>query len=167
MAQPTQAAQSDMAAGAAQPTAPMHQQPISVMRRSITARGAIQWTGDNLIQVQHFCLPQSPMTHGEKDLAVQVLDRLSMKKYPSLGRQLTMKFVERGGWLLRGPDDELTVWTAEEFAEQWAACAAALEPAAGPLVPPPVATHEDRWLRFNQEDAADARQAAVDVDPRD
>jgi hypothetical protein len=81
---------------------------------------AIQWTGDNLQAVQQFCLPQSPMTHGEQDLAVQVVDRFSMKKYPNLGRQLKMEFVSRGNWLVVGWDDgELGVVGAEEFATEY------------------------------------------------
>jgi len=98
---------------------PRHAEPITVLRRSQTAT-AIPWTGDNLRQVQAFCWPQSPMTHGETDLAVQVLDQVSMAKWPSLGRQMTIVFVERGGWIVRA-DGELSVWTAATFAAQWVA----------------------------------------------
>jgi hypothetical protein len=62
---------------------------------------AIQWTGENLREVQAFMWPESPMTQGNKRLGVRC--------------GIDLQFVGVGDWIILGKGDAISVMSDAVF----------------------------------------------------
>ncbi len=89
-------------------------------RTRVTTVEAVQWTGENLVEVQQFVAPASPLLTSREDrqLGLHVRDTDAEVKWPSLGKQTKLAFVSVGGWVVRqvGGDGRLDLMTDETFA---------------------------------------------------
>ncbi len=88
-------------------------------RTRVTTVEAVQWTGENLVEVQRFVAPASPLLKGDdQQLGLYVRDEDAEIKWPSLGKQTKVAFVSVGGWVVRqvGGDGRLDLMTDETFA---------------------------------------------------
>ena len=63
---------------------------------------AIQWTGENLREVQDFMWPESPLTQGNKRLGIRC--------------GFDLQFVSVGDWIILGERDAISVMSGAVFA---------------------------------------------------
>lgn len=133
---------------------------------------ALQWTGDNLSDVQIFTMPHSPLLDGKAEgkarvLIVNVLDAHAMKLYPSLGRQVKGMAVSVGDWIVRRDDGDLEIVVKEEFAQRYALAdgpaTAGTTPAAFPLGGAIAATHPRRFADRLPEEGERPSQTLKDA----
>lgn len=106
-------------------------------RRHTTYIDAIEWTGDNLKDVQTFMHPQSPLDHANDQLGINAFD--SAKQY---GQTTKLVFLAKGGWIVRDELGRLHAFTKDEFTATFEAIAAAPVPEAPPPPAPSYARPE-------------------------
>ncbi len=101
--------------------------------RSPLVREALEWTGDNLLVVQQFMQPHSPLFFqrpvGDADklaygpsvptLTITTRNLEHELKYPTLGRQYSTVEVRPGDWIYR-EGESFAVVRKGEFDAEWA-----------------------------------------------
>lgn len=107
----------------------------AITRAPLTISDAVQWTGDNLGELQAFMLPHSPYFHGPITIApdekvfrggesgpkleVPTRDLGQERQYPSLGRQYKKEYLHVGDWLYRDEGQDFGIVREKEFAREW------------------------------------------------
>ena len=79
---------------------------------------AVQWTGENLREVQDFLAPSSP-SYDESLLMIRVLSPEAMATYPSLGRQFKSEVVAKLCWIVKDAVGGLSVYSDSEMTRQY------------------------------------------------
>lgn len=102
-----------------------------ITRKPLT-RDAIEWTGENIREIQAFMFPHSPQLFikppsakefeplqvGKHALRVTVFDSDATARYPSLGPQFATSEVYPGDWLYQR-DGAFAVVRKAEFDAEW------------------------------------------------
>lgn len=101
----------------------------------------LQWTGDNLREVQDFLAPASPALSGRNTdarLALYIRDERSERDYPTLGPQDTLTHIQIDDWIAKDPDGAISVYTNAEARAIFDGLPAEVvaPPAANPVPPP-------------------------------
>lgn len=74
---------------------------------------AIEWTGENLKEVQAFMFPASPLDHGQKKESIGINAYTGPTTY---GSSTALQFAAKGMYVVRiGDTDRFLIRTKEEF----------------------------------------------------
>ncbi len=101
--------------------------PMMIVRKPVT-REALEWQGDNLLAVQAFMFPSSPLFHpktnsvlDEKVSIITITTRNAEHelKFPTLGAQFMQLVVRPGDWIYRDGESFAVVRKGDYDAE-WA-----------------------------------------------
>lgn len=83
-------------------------------RKTALLVDAIEWTGDNLKEVQNFLFPASPLDHSQNQLGINVYSPEQL-----YGLKTKLVFIAPGTFLVRDGGGRLTVHEADVFNEEF------------------------------------------------
>ncbi len=115
-------------------TTAMTATPGTEIIRKPTVQTAVQWTGENIAEIQAYMQPSSPlynffppelmgkyMNLGRPADSLQILvrDTENEAKFPNLGPQFRIATASVGDWISKVADSVFVVIHADEYAREW------------------------------------------------